>query len=69
MENKQTAVDWLYENLPLLPNTIKDFEFNEKILAEAKEIFSAQIAESYKKGMQDASNYMIKNLSYKNYGK
>jgi hypothetical protein len=69
MPTKQTAVEWLYEKLPLMPNTIKDFEFNEEILAEAKEIFSAQIAESYKKGMQDASNYMMKNLSYKNYEK
>ena len=46
MKKNQTAVEWLYENLPLLPYTNKDFEFNEEILKHALEIEKQQIIDA-----------------------
>jgi hypothetical protein len=51
METKKTAVEWLYENLPLLPYTIKDFEYNEEILRQAKEMEKEQIMDAYLIGL------------------
>ena len=50
METKQTAVEWLYENLPLLPSTINDFNFNEEILLQAKQMEKEQIINAFVNG-------------------
>ena len=39
---KQTAVEWLYNNLLLNPISIEDIEYNEAVFENAKEMFEKQ---------------------------
>lgn len=73
MENKQTAVEWLFDNLNFEPYDEEEFKSNEKIWEQAKAIEKEQHielrAESYKQAMFDASKYLVDKLKFKNYGK
>jgi hypothetical protein len=48
---KQTAVEWLYENILLTPLDIRSIN---KCLEQAKEIEKQQIKDAYISGMYDA---------------
>lgn len=39
---KQTAVEWLYNNLILNPITNEDIEYNQAVFENAKEMFEKQ---------------------------
>ena len=56
---KQTAVEWLYNNLLLNPISNEDIEYNEAVFENAK-VLDAQQERSYsEEDMMDYSNYRL----------
>ena len=72
---KQTAVDWLEDNLIGNPFSEKDFAHNVNIFKKAKEIEKEQIEESWIEGggyshLSEESDRMLAQLYYnETYGK
>ncbi len=54
---KQTAVEWLYDNLLFAPISRQDVKYNERKFEQAKEMEKEQIIEAFDKG--DVSIYGI----------
>ena len=48
---KQTAVEWLYNNLLLNPISNQDVEYNEAVFHNAKEMEKQQIETAYNKAV------------------
>jgi hypothetical protein len=53
MENKQTAVEYLFENLLDDPMSNEDVIYNTNVFGQAKEIEKQQIIDAYKEGCLD----------------
>ena len=53
MENKQTAVEWLEENLIGNPYFESEFTHNRNVFQQAKEMEKEQMAEKYDEGHAD----------------
>ena len=45
---KQTAVEWLYDNLLFAPISRQDVKYNERKFEQAKEMEKQQIIDSYR---------------------
>ena len=50
MENKQTAVEWLYENILTNPIGINEIEYNEETWVRAKIMEQEQIMDAFVDG-------------------
>jgi hypothetical protein len=50
MENKQTALDWLEDNLIGNPHSEEDFKHNIVIWGQAKQMEKEQHSETWKRG-------------------
>ena len=50
---KQTAVQWLYENILINPMYNEDVIYNEDVLEMAKEMEKQQLIEAYDKAQYD----------------
>ena len=66
MANKQTALEWLFDNLNFEPYDEEEFKSNEKIWEQAKAMEKDQIAEAF-----NNSYWFIDGIEYyeKTYGK
>jgi hypothetical protein len=67
---KQTAVEWLEEELAANLKTIvlnNDYTLMEKIFAKAKAMEKEQITEAYDAGLFDGSMDIVKDRMYKKY--
>jgi hypothetical protein len=51
MENKQTAIEWLYNNIIFNPITIIDIEYNEETFVRAKIMEKEQIIDAANHGV------------------
>ena len=64
METKQTAIEWLYENLIPTPYLEEDFKYNKSIWDRAKKMEKEKIQlarkESYTDGWLEATQYIMK---------
>ena len=59
MENKQTAIEWLYNNIIFNPITISDIEYNEETFVRAKIMEKEQIIDACHHGVDyDKSPYL-----------
>ncbi len=54
---KQTAVDWLEDNLIGNPFSEKDFAHNVNIFKQAKEVEKEQIIDAYDEGVFQSGDY------------
>ena len=61
---KQTAVEWLLDNLLSEPWTEKHFEYNAECWDKALEMEKEQIVDAYRFGIQD--EYVIGSRNYYN---
>ena len=61
---KQTAVEWLLENLNSEPYSEEEFKYNSDCWDKAKEMFEQQIIDAYRFGIQD--EYVIGSRNYYN---
>jgi len=61
---KQTAVEWLLENLNSEPYSEEEFNYNRDCWDKAQEMFEQQIIDAYRFGIQD--EYVIGSQRYYN---
>jgi hypothetical protein len=61
---KQTAVEWLLENLNSEPYSEEEFKYNSDCWDKAKEMFEQQIIDAYRFGIED--EYVIGSRNYYN---
>ena len=61
---KQTAVEWLLENLNSEPYSEEEFKYNSDCWDKAQEMFEQQIKNAYSFGIQD--EYVIGSRNYYN---
>jgi len=61
---KQTAVEWLLENLNSEPYSEEEFNYNRDCWDKAQEMFEQQIIDAYRFGIQD--EYVIGSKQYYN---
>ena len=61
---KQTAVEWLLENLNSEPYSEEEFKYNSDCWDKAQEMFEQQIIDAYRFGIQD--EYVIGSRNYYN---
>ena len=61
---KQTAVEWLLENLNSEPYSEEEFKYNSDCWDKAQEMFEQQIIDAYRFGIQD--EYVIGSQRYYN---
>ena len=61
---KQTAVEWLLENLNSEPYSEEEFKYNSDCWDKAQEMFKQQIVDAYRFGIQD--EYVIGSRRYYN---
>ena len=58
MENNQTAIDWLEDNLIGNPHSEEDFKHNINIWGQSKQMEKEQIKRAFEFGVADAYNSM-----------
>lgn len=68
MGNKQTTVEWLFDNLNFEPYDEEEFKSNEKIWEQAKAMEKEQISNGYYQGLIDGMNNSPKEYYEETYG-
>jgi hypothetical protein len=53
MANKQTAVEWLYDQIIIFPETNDDLAHNARSFQQAKAMEKEQIIEAHEQGWDD----------------
>ena len=68
MENKQTAVEWFYNEI-FKPNMHSSIDDLDTILAKANVMFEKQIMDAHKTGWLEGNNHLIFKIGSEQYYK
>jgi hypothetical protein len=64
MEKKQTAVEWLYDTIIILPESIEDLAHNARSFKQAQQMFEEQIIDAHEQGRDDFLQERHYNATY-----